>query len=174
MARQRGKKTHAEASAPRQGGKAGKPAPSAPPPAQTVGRPLRARMVALEMRVGLFSREDFTGEESRFRFATMLPPNAPMPEAMGNLFSAELDALGRLGRKTDLCAAFEFGPYRIACYPYFHFDGFQALVCLERGGAFIAGWKEEEVLQPESPRMVFSPHGGEEIAAMLDEALAAD
>lgn len=174
MAKQRGKKIPAGASAPRQGRKAGKQAPPEPPPAQLVGRPLRARMIALERRIGVFSREDFTGPESRFRFAVMLPPNAPMPEAMANLFSIDLDALARLGRKTDVCAAFEIGPYRVTCYPYFHFDGFQALVCLERDGAFIAGWKEEEVLQPESPRMVFSPNSGEEIAAMLDEALAAD
>lgn len=174
MAKQRGGKKPAGASAPRRGAKAGKQAPFAPPPEHLVGRPLRTRMIALERRIGLFSQEDFTGPGTRFRFAVMLPPNAPMPGAMAGLFPLDLDALGRMGRKTDVCAAFEIGPYRVTCYPFFHFDGFQALVCLERDGAFIAGWKEEEVLQPETPRMVFSPHGGEEIAAMLDEALAAD
>ena len=174
MARQRGKKIPAGASTPRQGRKAGKKPPPESPPAQLVGRPLRSRMIALERRIGLFSREDFTGPESRFQFAVMLPPNAPMSEAMASLFPIDLDTQARLGRKTGVCAAFEIGPYRVTCYPFFHFDGFQALVCLERDGAFIAGWKEEEVLHPESPRMVFSPNSGEEIAAMLDQALAAD
>ena len=178
MTKQRGKKIPAEASTPQQGKmtgkKAGKKAPPAPPPAQLVGGPLRARMIALEKRIGLFSREDFTGPESRFRFAMMLPPNAPMSEAMASLFASDLAIQERLGRKTDVCAAFDIGPYRVTCYPFFHFDGFQAMICLERDGALIAGWKEEEVLQPESPRMVFSPNNGEEIAAMLDEALEAE
>lgn len=173
MARQGGKKTPAGAPAPRQE-KAGKQEPPDALLSQIVGGPLRARMVALERRIGLFSREDFTGTESRFRFAEMLPPNGPMPEAMAGLFANDLDFQARLGRKIDVCAAFTIGPYRVACYPFFHFEGFQALVCVERDGVFLAGWKEEEVLQPETPRVVFAPHSGEEIAAMLDDALAAD
>ena len=139
--------------------------------AHEVGQPLRSRLIAIERAIGLFSQQDSFAADSRFNHPVMLEPNSSMPQPMADLFSDDLAALDRLGRKTDICHRFDLKGCRIFCYPYFNYDGFQALVGLEKQGDFIAGWKEEEALQPDTPRVFHSRKSAREIASLLDDAL---
>lgn len=147
--------------------------PPSPPGAepfslQTIGRPLRARMIEVERRIGLFSQEDLTGVESRFQFAVMLLPTGPMPVEMGRLFSSEMAAQARLGRAVGECATFGLEAIRVHCFSCFQYDGFQALLGLENQGELIAVWKEEESLYPDTPRSMQSAHPAEIIFAILE------
>jgi hypothetical protein len=117
-----------------------------------VGRPLQARLIALETRVGLFTEEESFASDSRFNHPVIVATPHPLPPGMAQVFAVELAELARLGRPADVCHAEALGPYRVCCTAYFHYDGLKALVYVEREGRFIAAWKDEEVLQPDSPR----------------------
>lgn len=134
----------------------------------TVGRPLQARLIALEMQIGVFSAEPGFGAGSRFNHPVILAEGAPVPKPMAEYFTRELAELKRLGKAVDACHAVQVGPYRVCCRSYFHYDGFKALLYVEHEGTLVAAWKEEEVLQPHSPRTLTV--GGED--AQLEQFLA--
>ncbi|NIP73611.1 MAG: hypothetical protein GWO16_11545 [Gammaproteobacteria bacterium] len=117
-----------------------------------VGRPLQARLIALEKHVGVFSEEQRFQADSRFNHPVILPAEAAMPDSMAKVFAEELAGLRRLGRDTKTCHHTTVGGYEVYGLTYFHYDGFKALLCVEHKSAFIAAWKEDEVLQPDSPR----------------------
>jgi hypothetical protein len=132
-----------------------------------VGRPLQARLIALEKQVGLFSEEQSLVADSRFHHPVIVPGDAPVPEGMQRLFGEDLAALQRLGHAGGRCHAAELGPYRVCCVSYFHYDGFRALLYVEQEGRFVAAWKEEEVLQPDSPRLLLAGVDDAQIEAFL-------
>lgn len=132
-----------------------------------VGRPLQARLIALEKQIGLFSEEQSFAADSRFNHPVIVPREVPLPAAMQRLFAEDLEGLGRLGGDTERGHAADLGPYRVHCLSYFHYDGFRALVYVEREGAFVAAWKEQEVLQPDSPRTLWSGVSNRDMDAFL-------
>ncbi|HKJ00019.1 MAG TPA: hypothetical protein VKB51_16195 [bacterium] len=133
-----------------------------------VGRPLQARLIALEKQIGLFSEEQSFAADSRFNHPAILPAETPLPKRMVGLFAADLEGVRRLSKPADACHATDVGPYRVYCLSYFHYDGFRALLYVERDGAFVAAWAEEEVLQPDSPRTLLAGVGDVEIQAFLE------
>ena len=155
-----------------------------------VGRPLQARLIALEKRLGVFSEEQSFAADSRFNHPVLLPAERPaagagaaggeaasegragVPEGMARIFAAELASLERLGKDPGICHATRVGPYTVYCRSYFHYDGFRALLYLEREGRFLAAWMEQEVHQPDSPRTLLSAVDGARIEALLGEVLA--
>lgn len=153
-----------------------------------VGRPLQARLIALEKRLGVFSEEQSFAADSRFNHPVLLPAERPatgagaaggeaasegragVPEGMARIFAAELASLERLGKDPGICHAARVGPYTVYCRSYFHYDGFRALLYVERDGALVAAWPDEEVLHPDSPRRLVSSVPDAEIEAFLQEA----
>lgn len=138
-----------------------------------VGRPLQARLIALELQLGLFSAEPRFGSGSRFHHPVVVPTEAPVPEGMAKVFATDFAALRRLGRATDACHSLALGPYRASCVSYFHYDGFRALVYVERDGKLVAAWREEEVLQPHSPRTLLAGVDDAGLEAFLEHVPAA-
>jgi hypothetical protein len=132
-----------------------------------VGRPLQARLIALEKQIGLFSEEQSLVVDNRFHHPVIVPAGAPVPEGMQRLFGAELAALERLGHAAGRCHAVGLGPYRVHCVSCFHYDGFRALVYVEQDGSFVVAWKDEEVLQPDSPRVLLAGVDDAQIEAFL-------
>jgi hypothetical protein len=137
-----------------------------------VGRPLQALLIGVEKKIGLFSAEGSFAADSRFNHPVILPGTEPAPAEMRALFAGELEALARLGRDPGTCHTREFPPFRVCCRSYFHYDGFRALLYLEREGRFLAAWMEQEVHQPDSPRTLLSAVDGARIEALLGEVLA--
>jgi hypothetical protein len=152
------------------GSPSGGPARTDGPPERqlAVGRPLQARLIALEKRVGLFSEEQSFAADSRFNHPVIPPADGDAPEGMARVFAEDLAALQRLGKSAERCHQVALGPYRVHCLSYFHYDGFRALVYVERDGAFIAAWQDREVLHPDSPRTFLAGVGDAEIEAFLE------
>lgn len=140
-----------------------------PPDARelAVGRPLQARLIALEKQVGLFSEEQSFAADSRFNHPVIVERETPLPAPMRKLFADDLAGLARLGGGTDQGHAAGLGPYRVHCVSYFHYDGFRALVYVERDGTFVAAWREQEVLQPDSPRTLWAGVNDGDMEAFL-------
>jgi hypothetical protein len=134
-----------------------------------VGRPLQARLIALEKRIGLFSEEQSFAADSRFNHPVILAAGAALPAGLARHYAEELATLRRLGRPADACHAAELGPYRVHALSYFHYDGFRALLYVERKGAFVAAWQEREVDQPDSPRTFTAGATDADIEAFLKE-----
>ncbi len=132
-----------------------------------VGRPLQARLIALEKQIGLFSEEQSFAADSRFRHPVLLPTETPLPEAMARVFAADVASLRRRGKAADAVYRAALGPYGVHCLAYFDYDGFRALLYVEREGAFIGAWREEEVLHPDSPRAFLAGVTDPEIEAFL-------
>ncbi len=105
--------------------------------AYPVGRPLQARLISLENRIGLFSED--------------------------------LAALARLRKPPTTCHCTEVDSYRVYCLSYFHYDGFKALMYVEREGRFVAAWKEEEVLRPDSPHTLLAGVDERQIETFLQQ-----
>lgn len=117
-----------------------------------VGRPIQARLVTLEKHLGLFSEENRLSADSRFNHPVIVRGEAPVPAGMREAFTHELGALERLGQSAKTCHSVEVAGHQVCCLSYFHYDGFKALVYVSQGDRFVAAWKDEEVLQPDSPR----------------------
>ena len=132
-----------------------------------VGRPLQAALVALEQRLGLFTEQRPFGADDRFAHPAIVPDADPVPPGMAQVFAAELGALERLGKSAERCHAVKLGPYRVCCRSHFHYDGFKALVYVERDSALVAAWMDEEVLRPDSPRVLLAGTDDAGIEAFL-------
>lgn len=117
-----------------------------------VGRPIQARLVTLEKHLGLFSEDHRLSADSRFNHPVIVRGEAPVPGPMREVFAQELGVLERLGQSAKTCRSTEVAGHRVCCLSYFHYDGFKALVYVSQGETFVAAWKDEEVLQPDSPR----------------------
>jgi len=137
-----------------------------------VGRPLQARLIAVEKKIGLFSQEQAFDADSRFNHPVILPAEARIPPGMIEVFAEELAEVQRLGNASGTCHRIDFRPYRVFCLSHFNYDGFRALLYVERNGALVAAWKEEEVAQPDSPRTLISGQSFAQVDAFLDSALA--
>ena len=156
----------AKAPAPRGRSRPAKESPPAPR-RLTVGRPLQARLIALEKRIGLFSEEQSFAADSRFRHPVLLPAETPLPDGMARVFGDDLASLRRRGKAADAVHRTAFGPYAVHCLAYFDYDGFRALLYVEREGTFIGAWREEEALHPNSPRDFLAGVADPELEAFL-------
>lgn len=134
-----------------------------------VGRPLQARLISLEKRIGLFSEEQSFAADSRFNHPVILPAAEPIPGTMAVIFSEDLAALARLREPPATCHCTDVGSYRVYCLSYFHYDGFKALMYVEREGRFVAAWKEEEVLRPDSPHTLLAGVDERQIETFLQQ-----
>jgi len=132
-----------------------------------VGRPLQARLIALEKQIGLFSEEQSFAADSRFRHPVLLPAETPLPEGMARVFEPDVASLRRRGKPADTVYRAELGPYRVHCLAYFDYDGFRALLYVEQDGTFIGAWREEEVLHPNSPHTFLAGVADGEIERFL-------
>jgi hypothetical protein len=118
----------------------------------TVGAALRALLQQVEIRIGLLPRADTFDRGNRFQGAVLLPANRAAPAELRAVFPEELAELQRLGKSVERCHATKLGACRVYCLPYYFFDGFNALLALERNGKPIAAWKDSEAFQAVSPQ----------------------
>lgn len=123
---------------------------------QAVSRALQAKLIEIAGKIGLFSQQGPFDSDSRFAHPVVLPQTTPIPAGMAEIFRKELAALQRLGKSVECSHRVEFPPYRVHCISYFHYDGFQALMYVEKKDSLVAAWKEEEVEQLNSPRELIS------------------
>lgn len=156
------------------GGRArGRKANDGAPRWHPVGTRVRSRLVALERKLGLFANQTGYAAESRFRVASILPRKARLPQEMRRVFAEELESLERIGLGTERCQHSEFAPYDVYAISYFHYEGFQALVYVEREGEFLAAWKEVEVELTDSPRAILAREDSAPVEAFLEHVVGA-
>jgi hypothetical protein len=121
-----------------------------------VGATLRSLLQQVEIRLGLLPRPDSFERGDRFQGAALLPANRATPAELRGVFPEELAELQRLGKPVERCHAATLGSCRFYCLPYFFFDGFNALVALERDGRLVAAWKDNEAFQAISPQTLYA------------------
>lgn len=132
---------------------------------------LRALLNRLEARIGLFPESDGTHGHGRFHAPALLPANGAVPAGMRSIFQDELAALERIGKSADRCHSREVASLVVHCLPYYYYDGFNAVLYVERGGEFFAAWKLEEVKGEGSPSEMQARGGSGDIPRALREAL---
>lgn len=148
------------------------PARGQPWQAHVVGSALRSLLQHVEVRVGLLPRADSFDRGNRFQGAVVLPANRALPAELRGVFPEELAELQRLGKSVERCHATTLGPGRIYCLPYYFFDGFNALLALEREGTLVAAWKDSEAFQAISPQSLFARVDFPTLEELLLDALA--
>jgi hypothetical protein len=147
------------------------------PPGGIVTRPagagLRAQLRQVEARLGLLDAAAVLEPGNRFRGAALLPANAPLPPMLRALFPEELGELERLGKSTARCHARDMAGYRLFALPYYFYDGFNALLAVERDGDFVTAWRDSEAHQSYIPRQVHVGLGEDVLERFLREVLGA-
>lgn len=113
---------------------------------------LRQTLHEVEEKIGLFAPGEGFGAGGRFRAPRLLGGEEPIPAAMGKFFREPLAALGRVGKSSVSCHAVRLGPFTVYCLPYYFFDGFNALVFVEKEGQMMAAWREQELHPAGTPR----------------------
>lgn len=132
---------------------------------------LRALLNRLETRIGLFPESDGTHGHGRFHAPALLPATGAVPGGMRRIFPDELAALERIGKPADRCHSREVASLVVYCLPFYYYDGFNAVLYVERGGEFFAAWKLQEVNGESSPSEIQARSGSEDIQQALREAL---
>lgn len=138
-----------------------------------VGAGLRAQLRQVGARIGMLDAAALLSPGNRFRAATLLSPNAPLPPALGHFFPEELAELGRLRKPTARCHLHAIGAYNIFALPYFFFDGFNALMAVEDSGGFLAAWQDSEANQSFVPKEMHVRREAGALERFLQQVLAA-
>lgn len=146
-----------------------------PPPEGIVARPvgagLRAQLRQVEARLGLLDAATVLEAGNCFRGAALLPANAPLPPVLRRLFPEALGELERLGKSVERCHARDVAGYRLFALPYYFYDGFNALLAVERDGGFVAAWRDSEAHQSYLPAPVHVAPGEGMLEGFLSAVL---
>ena len=137
-----------------------------------LGGILRLRILELEEEIGLQPYPP--GDAARNgRSHNIYGHKVPTPEGMQELFASEVATMRRLGKPATQGYSVEFPPYRICCLPYYYYDGFHALLYVEKEGIFVAGWSEWETDRQPITHPVHVQGGEAALSDFLDHALPA-
>ena len=139
------------------------------PQLQPVSESVLRLLQDLEERIGLFAAGEDYRDTERFREPNLLSPNSPVPEGMRTTFAGEMDALVRLGTEASQCHAVEMSPFVVYCLPYYFYDGFNALLYVERDGELFAAWKEQELHPSGTPSHLLTATPFAELKAFVHQ-----
>lgn len=136
-----------------------------------IGGALLLRLLEFEAEIRLLpagqERQPKRGRGTR----SIYDGKSPTPEGMSRRFPEDLAAMRRMGRPTNRCYTLDFGPYRLHCLPFYYYDGFHAMMYVEKDGQFVAAWSEWEVERPPHPHHVTVARSEDDLGAFLDRAL---
>ena len=133
---------------------------------------LRMRVRELEEVMGVLPLHREAAERKGGSTSSIYDRMGATPGGMAGRFPDEIAVMRRMGKTVDECYVMEFKPYRVSCLPYFYYDGFHALLYVEKQGEFAAGWRalESDRIPPALSVMVRRAESG--LQRFLEIALA--
>ena len=145
--------------------------PKAAYPAQPVSMRMRVQLADLGVRLGLFRPQTSYDPDSRFRVAQIPPGNETIPAGMKKIFGTDLEEQTRAGHPLSRCLRKDLAGCSAFALAYYHYDGYRALVYVEKDGNLLAAWRETEVDLEQSPRELISGPDPAPVERFLNEAL---
>ena len=102
---------------------------------------LRMRVRELEEVMGVLPLHREAAERRGGSLSNIYDRMGITPAGMAARFLDEIAVMQRMDKAVDKCYVTDFKPYRVSCLPYFYYDGFHALLYVEKQGEFAAGWR---------------------------------